>query len=115
MIEEAVEMVHFVVEKSPTPTGGTIKVSFEVPSLPPILGYSAELRHVFANLLLNARDALPSGGNIDITGELLEEAIVIGSRTMASESSRTCSRRFSIRSSPPRTPGPDLASRWRVM
>src|SRR5260370_38976180 len=78
VIEEAVEMVHFVVEKSPTPTGGTIKVSFEVPSLPQILGYSAELRHVFANLLLNARDALPSGGNIVITGELLEDAIVIG-------------------------------------
>jgi len=77
VIEEAVEMVHFVVEKSPTPTGGTIKVSFEVPSLPPILGYSAELRHVFANLLLNARDALPSGGNIVITGELLADAIVI--------------------------------------
>jgi len=78
VIEEAVEMVHFVVEKSPTPTGGMIKVSFEVPSLAPILGYSAELRHVFANLLLNARDALPSGGNIVITGELLEDAIVIG-------------------------------------
>src|SRR5882757_1226858 len=78
VIEESVEMVHFVVEKSPTPTGGTIKVAFEVPSLPPILGYSAELRHVFANLLLNARDALPSGGNIVITGELSEDAIVIG-------------------------------------
>jgi CheY-like chemotaxis protein len=78
VIEESVEMVHFVVEKSPTPTGGTIKVSFEVPSLPPILGYSAELRHVFANLLLNARDALPSGGSIVITGELMEDAIVIG-------------------------------------
>jgi len=78
VIEEAVEMVHFVVEKSPTPTGGTIKVSFEVPSLPPIMGYSAELLHVFANLLLNARDALPSGGNITVTGEPLEDAIVIG-------------------------------------
>jgi PAS domain S-box-containing protein len=78
IIEEAVEMVHFVVEKAPAPTGGTIEVSFEVPSLPPILGYSAELRHVFANLLLNARDALPSGGNIVITGELSEDSIVIG-------------------------------------
>ena len=77
VIEEAVEMVHFVVEKSPTPTGGTIKVSFDVPSVPPILGHRAELRHVFANLLLNARDALPSGGNITITGEQLGDAIVI--------------------------------------
>lgn len=77
VIEEAVEMVHFVVEKSPTPTGGTIKVSFEVPALPPVFGYAAELRHVFANLLLNARDALPSGGNIVIKGEALADAIVI--------------------------------------
>jgi len=77
VIEEAVEMVHFVVEKSPTPTGGTIKVSFDIPSVPPILGHRAELRHVFANLLLNARDALPSGGNITITGEQLGDAIVI--------------------------------------
>ena len=77
VIEEAVEMVHFVVEKSPTSTGGTIKVSFEVPSIPQIFGHSAELRHVFANLLLNARDALPSGGNITITGEQSDDAIVI--------------------------------------
>jgi PAS domain S-box-containing protein len=77
VIEEAVEMVHFVVEKSPTPGGGTIKVSFEVPALRPVLGHVAELRHVFANLLLNARDALPSGGSIVIKGELLDDAIVI--------------------------------------
>jgi PAS domain S-box-containing protein len=77
VIEEAVEMVHFVVEKSPTPTGGTIKVSFEVPALRPVLGHVAELRHVFANLLLNARDALPSGGTIVINGELLDDAIEI--------------------------------------
>lgn len=77
VIEEAIEMVHFVVEKSPTPTGGTIKVSSEVPALPAVPGYPAELRHVFANLLLNARDALPSGGNIVVKGELLEDAIVV--------------------------------------
>lgn len=76
-IEEAVEMVHFVVEKSPTPLGGTIKVSFEVPALRSVLGHVAELRHVFANLLLNARDALPSGGSIVIGGELLDDAIEI--------------------------------------
>jgi PAS domain S-box-containing protein len=77
VIEEAVEMVHFVVEKSPTPTGGTIRVSFEVPALRPVLGHVAELRHVFANLLLNARDALLSGGSIVIKGELLDDAIEI--------------------------------------
>jgi PAS domain S-box-containing protein len=77
VIEEAVEMVHFVVEKSPTPMGGAIKVSFEVPALAPVLGHVAELRHVFANLLLNARDALPSGGSIVIKGELLKDAVVI--------------------------------------
>ena len=77
VIEEAVEMVHFVVEKSPTPTGGTIRVSFEVPALRPVLGHVAELRHVFANLLLNARDALMSGGTIVINGELLDDAIEI--------------------------------------
>lgn len=39
-----------------------------LPALPPVLGSGAELRHVFLNLFLNARDAMPRGGRIRVTG-----------------------------------------------
>lgn len=37
------------------------------PESPPVIGNSGKLQQVFTNLLLNARDALPSGGSIRIS------------------------------------------------
>src|ERR1700733_13104292 len=34
--------------------------------LPPVLGSSTRLQQVFLNLILNARDAMPSGGIVEI-------------------------------------------------
>jgi len=54
-----------------------IKVSTSLPELPAVQGDEVELRHVFMNLLLNARDAMPQGGEIQIEGGLEGERVKI--------------------------------------
>jgi signal transduction histidine kinase/CheY-like chemotaxis protein len=43
-----------------------IEINFEADPLPPCRGNATELREVFTNLILNAVDAMPQGGRIDI-------------------------------------------------
>jgi PAS domain S-box-containing protein len=42
----------------------TVEVEADTPPVPPVLGNPAELREVFTNLVLNAVDAMPSGGRL---------------------------------------------------
>jgi PAS domain S-box-containing protein len=44
-----------------------IKPVFEATELPPILGNASELREVFTNLILNAIDAMPQGGRLELS------------------------------------------------
>ena len=44
-----------------------IKPALEANEVPPILGNASELREVFTNLILNAVDAMPQGGRLDLT------------------------------------------------
>ena len=46
--------------------GITIKIRKEFSSLPPTAGSASELREVFTNLINNALDAMPKGGNLTI-------------------------------------------------
>jgi signal transduction histidine kinase len=54
---------------------GTIRISISLPPLPQIIADSIEVQRVFMNLLLNARDAMPNGGQINIEGELRQGAV----------------------------------------
>ncbi|MEJ2111941.1 MAG: ATP-binding protein [Acidobacteriota bacterium] len=58
--------------------GNHIKVEskFE-PSLPTVYGNSGKLQQVFINLFLNARDAMPSGGDLMIETTMNESMVVI--------------------------------------
>ena len=55
----------------------TYTVSVDIPQLPSIMGSTSELREVFINLINNALDAMPRGGDISITASIIESNIVI--------------------------------------
>lgn len=58
--------------------GITIEINLDLNEVPPIFGSAAELREVFVNLFLNAVQAMPDGGSIDVTTSLEpEKGIVI--------------------------------------
>ena len=45
-----------------------MRIEADAPLLPPVNGVASDLRYVFINLLLNARDAMPDGGVICVRG-----------------------------------------------
>ncbi len=45
-----------------------LSVDVTLPTLPRVVGNGAELEHVFVNLFLNAKDAMPGGGRIVVAG-----------------------------------------------
>jgi two-component system NtrC family sensor kinase len=48
--------------------------------LPPLFGHAAKLQQVFMNLILNARDAMPDGGQLEIVTEASEATAIISFR-----------------------------------
>jgi signal transduction histidine kinase len=67
LITAAIEMVDFLVQKTPTLNGGKIRIVKKTPaSLPKVSAFPNQLRHVIANLLINARDAMPDGGDLSV-------------------------------------------------
>ena len=57
--------------------GPRIEINAEVPPLPLVRGTAAELSHLFSDLLLNARDAMPKGGSIEVRAREGRSGIVV--------------------------------------
>jgi signal transduction histidine kinase len=80
LLNEAIEMVDFLIQKTPTVNGGTIKIENKVSrSLPKVSVFPNQVKHVLANLLINGREAMPDGGTVSIdarvTAPVVEVAI----------------------------------------
>ncbi|MGZ6141815.1 MAG: sensor histidine kinase, partial [Myxococcales bacterium] len=54
-----------------------VRIDVDVPEVPPLRGPSADLSHLFLNLLRNASDAMPAGGAIHIRGRVTRTAVVL--------------------------------------
>jgi signal transduction histidine kinase len=75
-VNRAIEEIIAVVRNEFNRNSIEVRTSFS-PQLPLILANCTYLQQVFLNLLNNARDAMPSGGRVDISTALTGTAIVI--------------------------------------
>jgi len=58
-------------------TRSKMRVRVSVPELPPMQASSADLSHLFLNLLRNAADAMPRGGEIRVRARVNRKAVVL--------------------------------------
>jgi signal transduction histidine kinase/ActR/RegA family two-component response regulator len=77
LIREVVAVARPELEERSTLRARPITVETELSRLPPIVGASAELRHVFLNLLMNARDAMPDGGRVTVRARHSGRQVVV--------------------------------------
>jgi signal transduction histidine kinase len=70
------QCVQETLELNPLPDN--IKVNVDVdPALPPMLADGDQMRIVLGNLIRNAKDAMPQGGRLSITGRLNQDTVAI--------------------------------------
>ncbi len=72
VVGEALDITRPRWKNEPEQRGVCIEIRAAVEHLPPVLGDDAEIREVLTNLILNAVDAMPSGGSLEITGRVVE-------------------------------------------
>ncbi len=71
LINEAIEMVDYLIQRTPTANGGAVKLERRIPALlPKVWAFPNQVKHVIANLLINGREAMPDGGNLLIEARL---------------------------------------------
>ncbi|WP_224363720.1 sensor histidine kinase [Hyalangium versicolor] len=77
IIHEAAEIARSDLELRAKREGIALRVEVELPLLPRVNSSATDLRYVFINLLLNARDAMPRGGTIFVRGTVARNQVVI--------------------------------------
>jgi GAF domain-containing protein/CheY-like chemotaxis protein len=90
-VRDAVEMTRARWQDEPVSRGIEVRLALDLGVIPPVDGQPPELREVLTNLIVNAVEALPSGGDIRITTRLREgrvEAIVADTGVGMSDSVR---------------------------
>jgi signal transduction histidine kinase len=78
LISEAIEMVDYLIQRTPTVKGGAVKLERDIPaSLPRVWAFPNQVKHVIANLLINGREAMPDGGNLLIEARLIGATVEV--------------------------------------
>jgi len=77
VIAEALALARTELEEHELVQGKRFRLVSHIPELPAVRASAAELKHVFVNLVLNARDAMPAGGTISIEGRRDQDFAVI--------------------------------------
>jgi PAS domain S-box-containing protein len=73
---DAVDIVNEVIERNAPPQN--VKVSIEVPrDLPKILVNPQQIGQILANLVANAYEAMPRGGELNISADINDEQVVL--------------------------------------
>ena len=75
LIEQAVAMTRPRWKDDARARGREVNVRCDLQELPPMMGDPAELREMLTNLVFNAVDAMPNGGDITISTERLENEL----------------------------------------
>jgi signal transduction histidine kinase len=75
VIASAVEIAQSGLRMRARETGVHIHMDTDLPPLPAVIGTSEELRQLFVNLLINARDAMRAGGRVLIRGEMAGDMV----------------------------------------
>lgn len=68
IVRDAVELIRSDIDHRAARRAPPLRIDVSMPPLPPVRGSAADLRYVFLNLLLNARDAMPQGGTVRVRG-----------------------------------------------
>jgi len=80
---EAVHLNHLITETLQmtepisTPSGRGIEIQTHLQDLPPIMANAGEIREVLTNLVINAVDAMPHGGNLMIRTQIMQEGLCL--------------------------------------
>jgi signal transduction histidine kinase len=78
IVNQAIELATSSIEGKSELSGVPVRIVSEVTAdLPRVRGSSSELRQLFLNLLLNARDAMPRGGTIHICSEMDAGLVIV--------------------------------------
>jgi signal transduction histidine kinase/CheY-like chemotaxis protein len=80
IVDEVVEITRPRWEQDPERQGVTIRLRADVLGLPEVLGNAQEIREALTNIVINAVDAMPGGGKIDIRGTADEGSILLSVR-----------------------------------
>jgi two-component system, NtrC family, sensor kinase len=70
------QCIQEALETNPVPSNVQVKLDFPS-SLPSVLGDINQLRIVFANLIRNAREAMPKSGSLSIKGQVANDAVEV--------------------------------------
>ncbi|RPH83127.1 MAG: response regulator, partial [Candidatus Rokuibacteriota bacterium] len=77
VVRDALDITQSRWKEEPTSRGVTLEVRTVLGKVPAVLGDAAELREAMTNLILNALDAMPEGGNLTLSTALVDGRIEI--------------------------------------